>query len=213
MTRQHTAENAQALPSSLPGKPRKRSAQGGVVAVEFALVVVVFFLFVFSIMEVSRALYLWNTLQEVTRRAARDAAVTDFSDPSAMEMVKRTAIFRTSPGTLTLGAPVNEQYVRIDYLSLQNDTNRNLKQVAIPTGALPACPARNRLICTARPGDPGCIRMVRVRICAPGGGSECAPVPYEPMFPLVSLGIHLPASETVVRAQSLGYVAGAPLCN
>ena len=211
MTRQHHAENAQALPSSASRAPRHRNGQGGLAAVEFAIVSAVFFLFVFSIMEVSRALYLWNTLQEVTRRAARDAAVTDFSDPSAMEMVKRTAIFRTTSGTLTLGAPVNEQYVRIDYLSLQNDTNRTLKQVAIPTGSLPACPARNKLICTARPGDPACIRMIRVRICAPG--SDCAPVPYEPMFPLVNLGINLPASETVVRAQSLGYVAGAPLCN
>lgn len=213
MNRYPVAAPALAAPSSTPGAWRHRSSERGAFAVEFALVILVFFTFVFSIMEVSRAFYLWNTLQEVTRRAARDAAVTDFSDAIAMQNLRRRAILRDTPGTLTLGDPVDEQYVRVDYLSLQNDSNRTLKQVVIPAGLLPACPTRNKLICTARPGDPGCIRMVRVRICAPGTGTECAPVPYETLLPLVNLGVNLPVAETIVRAESLGYVPGAPSCN
>ena len=45
----------------------------------FAILGVLFFTFVFGVIEVSRALYLWNTMTEVTRRAARAAAVSNFS--------------------------------------------------------------------------------------------------------------------------------------
>ncbi|MES2324048.1 MAG: TadE/TadG family type IV pilus assembly protein [Pseudomonadota bacterium] len=187
--------------------------QAGAFAVEFAIVALFFLTLVFTIIEVSRALYLWNALQEVTRRAARDAAVTDFSNASAMAQVQQKAIFRNSAGKLTLGGAVTDQYVRIDYLSLQNESNRTLKIVPIPTASMPACPTRNKITCTARSGDASCIRMVRVRICQPGGASACNPVSYQPLLPLVHFGIDLPVSETVMRAESLGYYPGMASCN
>lgn len=187
--------------------------QAGAFALEFSLVVLVFFTIVLGILEVSRALYMWNTLQEVTRRAARSASVTDFTDSAALGALRQRAIFRNGAGTLTLGSPVTDAHVRIDYLALQNDGADGLKQVPIAPGALPGCPARNRLVCTANSGDPGCIRLVRVRICQPGGGSECTPVPYEPLLPLVELPITLPIATSIVRAETLGYVPGMPMCN
>ena len=49
--------------------------QSGLVTVEFALIGAFFFLILFSIIEFGRLLFTWNTLDEVTRRAARLAAV------------------------------------------------------------------------------------------------------------------------------------------
>ncbi|MDO8311780.1 MAG: pilus assembly protein [Sideroxyarcus sp.] len=200
-------------PSLVRARALRFGRQTGAFAVEFSIVALFFLTMVFTIIELSRALYLWNALQEVTRRAARDAAVTDFSDASAIEQIQQKAIFRNSAGKLSLGDPVNEQYVRIDYLSLQNESNRTLKAVPIPSGSLPACPTRNKITCTAKSGDANCIRMVRVRICQPGGGSACSPVPYQPLLPLVNFAINLPVAETVVRAESLGYLPGMASCD
>ncbi len=202
------------MTSSLMNAARRRTGrrQQGVYLVELGLVVVGFFFLVFTAIEMSRALYLWNALQEVTRRAAREAAVTDFSDPAAVAAIRQRAVFRDSPGLLALGDPVTDQYVRIDYLSLQHDSDSKLRMERIPTGSLPGCPTRNRIVCTAKSGDPSCIRMIRVRICRPGADG-CERVKYEPLLPLVDADINLPVSETLVRAQSLGYVPGAPSCS
>ncbi|WP_307164885.1 TadE family protein [Massilia sp. WF1] len=56
---------------------RKRScpsiSQNGTAAVEFAILALLFFTLVFGIIEVSRLLFVYNTLQEVTRRAVAAA--------------------------------------------------------------------------------------------------------------------------------------------
>lgn len=49
--------------------------QAGLVTVEFALIGGLFFIILFGIIEFGRLLYTWNTLEEVTRRAARLAVV------------------------------------------------------------------------------------------------------------------------------------------
>ena len=185
--------------------------QGGVFAVEFSLVVIMFLSLIFTLLEVSRALYIWNTLQEVTRSAARAAATTDFSNAGAIDQLRRKAIFRNTSGTLAFGAPITEEHVVIDYLALENQSDGSMTQVPIPTGSLPGCPARNRLVCTADSGSSSCIRFVRVRICQPG--SNCAPVPYETIIPMVSLPVTLPLSTTIVKAESLGYSPGTAMCN
>ncbi len=192
--------------------PISLARQAGAFAVEFALVALFFFMMVFTIMEVARALYMWNTLQEVTRRAARAASVTDFTDATAMAKLRETAVFRKDSGELALGKPITDKHVRIDYLSMQHDSNSSSSKQAIPAASMPSCPTRNRLVCAKDSGDPGCIRLVRVRICAPGGG-ECTPVPYKTLLPLVDLPINYPVATSIVRAESLGYVPGAPMCN
>lgn len=186
--------------------------QTGAFAVEFALVIVVFLTLLFGIMEVARALYIWNTLQEVTRRAGRAAAVTDFSDVNAMAQLRQKAIFRNSPGTLTLAAPITDEHIRIDYMSIRNNSDGGLEKVQIATASLPGCPARNLVTCSAKTGDASCIRLVRVRICQVGG-AECTPVQYETLFPLVKFPGNLPTAETIVQAESLGYTPGMALCN
>lgn len=53
----------------------KRARQSGVHLPEFAVASVVFFMVLFGVIETARALFVWNTLTEATRRGARVATV------------------------------------------------------------------------------------------------------------------------------------------
>ena len=196
------------LSGKRPGAPLWR--QAGAFTVELALVLFLFLAMVFTIIEVSRALYMWNTLQEVTRRAARSAATTNFKDGAAMTQLRREAIFRSTSGELAFGAPITDQHIVIDYMALTNQNGGGTTQMPIPHSDMPGCPVRNRIICSADSGDTSCVRFVRVRICQPG--SNCTPVPYKTMLPLVDLPLNLPMATTIVRAQSLGYAPGMAIC-
>jgi len=187
-----------------------RAAYGATVA-EFALCVVIFLGVMFFVMEIARALYLWNTLQEVTRRAAYAAAVSDFSNAAVMNGVRQSAVMRDSAGPLLLGAPVTDAHIRIDYLSLTRNGDGSLTPTQIPAGNLPACPTQARINCIANPFGNSCIRFVRVRICAPDT-DECGDVAYQPVFPLTGINLTLPQSPTMTKAESLGYQPGSALC-
>lgn len=183
--------------------------QLGVAAVEFSLVAIIFFLLFFGIVEIARAMYLCNTLQEVTRRAAALAVNTDFSDAAAMQQIRERAIFRDSPGLLMLGDPVSDQHIRIDYLRLPPNSS-----VPVSLGtALPASPIENQVNCGRDPNAVNCIRLVRVRVCAPNeGGDVCDPVPYKRWFSLIPFTFSLPFSTTIANIETLGMPPGMP-CN
>jgi len=178
-------------------------------AVEFSLVLIIFVMAMFGMMEYARMMYLWNTQQETARRAARAAAVTDFSDSGAMQALRRKALFRSDDGALPLAPNVTPDVVRIDYLSLSAAGT----MAAVPV--MPGCPARNVVNCTTDPHAGNCIRLVRVRLCgddASSGLGGCAALPYVPLLPLIPAPASLPTSTTIVRAESLGYRPGQPLC-
>ena len=180
--------------------------QRGTAAVEFAILAFLFLALVFGLLEVARLIYLFNTLQEVTRRAAALAISSPF-DRNSQDDIQSKALFPDRGGNLILGAPVTPAHLRLDYLSLSRDAAGVLSMPRVDP--LPASPARNRLNCLTNPYADNCIRFVRVRICQPDAANVCNPVPYEPLFPLISLyGLNLPRSETVAPAQSLGYVPG-----
>lgn len=63
--------------------------QRGTTTIEFAVVATVLFTVLFGVIEVGRALFVWNTLSEATRRGARVAAVCPVNHPS----VARVAVF------------------------------------------------------------------------------------------------------------------------
>lgn len=182
--------------------------EAGDFMVEFALVLLVFFMFVFGVMELARAQFLWNTLPEVTRRAASAAAATNFRDHAAMEEVRQTAVFRTSPGFLILGDPITEGHVKIDYMALTRSSDGTLNLAPIDDSALPSSTAQNRIKCMGDPNDAGCIRFVRVRICSLGSTDNCGAVTYKTIMPLVTLAPTFPTSTTIVPAGSLGYQPG-----
>lgn len=183
------------------------SKQHGVAAIEFAMVAIIFFLLFFGIVELARAMYLCNTLQEVTRRATALAVNTDFSDAAAMQVVRERAVFRSSPGILALGDPITDQHVKIDYIHIPLNST-------VPTpiaGALPADPRENRLNCARDLHAANCIRLVRVRICLPGdNGSACTPVPYKALVSLIPFSFPLPLSTTIATAETLGMPPGMP---
>jgi Flp pilus assembly protein TadG len=192
---------------------RHHGAQHGAFVVEFALIVLVFLTFTFCVIEMARMVYLWNTLQEVTRRAATAAATTDFTSVSAMNLVRQRAIFRSSPGMLVLGDPVTDAHIRIDYMSLARASDGSMTLTAMPTGALPSSPTRNQVTCMADPNSSTCIRFVRVRVCASDSAAGgCDPIPYVPMMPLIpATSLTLPPSTTIAKVESLGYEPGQPL--
>lgn len=173
--------------------------QAGTAAVEFALVAVVFFSFVFGALEIARAAYLWSTLTQVMNRAARGAAMANPSDPSAMSQVRRHAMFGNRAGKLALGGEIDSSYLRIDYLARDRST-----MVTV----LPPCPVQNIVNCTNDPNGSSCIRFVRVSLCQPG--TNCARVPYVPLVrfdALAAFRFDMPSFTTVVAAQTLGMPA------
>ncbi len=87
--------------------------QRGVAAVEFALLAIMFFTLVFGVLELARAMFVINTVQEVTRRAAAAASVANFRDDAAMARIRQDAIFRNSPGELVLSTPVTDNNVQM----------------------------------------------------------------------------------------------------
>lgn len=178
-----------------PGMP---AAQCGFAAVEFAFCALFFFTFVFGMIELSRALYLWNTMTEVTRRAARAAAVSAF-DEASKNVVRRYAMFDSS--RLPLADTVTSAHLAIDYL--QSDG-------ATPVAPMPICPTVNLINCTANPNGPSCIRFVRVRLCLDGAGS-CSQIPYTSMTGLEHFApgsFSFPRFTTITPVGSLGREPG-----
>ncbi|MEG1325887.1 MAG: TadE/TadG family type IV pilus assembly protein [Janthinobacterium sp.] len=195
---------------------QRRQRQGGVFAVEFAMLALLFFLFLFAMLEVARAVYLWNMVHEITRRAARAAVVTDFSDAGALQAVRTHAVLRATPGTLPLGGGISDAYVRIDYLS---ESAGGAAPAAVPVTVMPACPQRNRINCLDDPHGASCIRFVRARLCVPGDGGRCEQVPYRPILPLLGAlfpsgaqAVRLPSGLTMAVAESLGYPGNTAFC-
>ena len=194
------------------------AAQSGAFIVEFALLATFFFTVLFGVIELARVIYLFNTLQEVTRRAAHAASGTSFEkgDP-AIDLVRKNAIFQDGEGELFFGGPVTYRHIRIDYLALKRAADNSLTLVEIPTDNLPTCPARNVFNCTMdqnnTTGKASCIRFVRVRVCDPGKVNDCIAVNYAPLMPLIpSLSLTLPISTTIVKAETLGYTPGQAVC-
>jgi len=181
---------------------RPRLPQPGTAAVEFALLAAIFFMFVFGILEVARLMFVYNTLQEVTRRAAASAVNVYPNDTSAIASLKQDAVFRDSPGELVLATPVSDKHIRLAYLAYDLSV--------IPELSWPSDAAKNRQICTGNPHAANCIRFVQAQICDPATSGTCQAVTSTLVFPLVDLRVPLHKATTIVPAGSLGYVAGTP---
>lgn len=191
------------------GPNRARGCAGAVTA-EFALVVIVFLMIVCGVLELARVMYMFNTLQMVTHRAAALAANADFSNGAAMNAVRQRAVFRTSPGMLAMGTPVTDAHVRIDYLSLAADGGKAMAPIA--SASLPACPANNRVTCMRDPYDASCVRLVRVRICEPSVAGECRNVGYHALFSFIGMPLTLPRATAIATAETLGAPPGQAPC-
>ena len=186
---------------------KSKVLQRGVAAVEFALVAIPFFLLLFGAMEFGRLLYLWNTVQEVTRYAARQAVVTDFTQADEIATIKRAAVFRVTDGTLPASTEVTNANVVIQYL--------NANREAIKKADMPASPGDNVAACLDASRAASCIQFVEVCVSA---GTTCSAdqlIAFQPMIGLFSKsgpeegtdlsGIRIPLSTVRMPAESLGF--------
>lgn len=157
--------------------------QHGVAIVEFAIVVLLLFILLFGILEFGRLFYVFNSVQEVTRRAAREAVVRWIDQQS---VVKNLALFGRS--TLPAGAEITPARINIEYLDVDG--------ALLTTLTLPVSPGDNITKCLNEP-PVGCIAYVRVSIT----GATYAPMVS--LFPYLSVPI--PASTVTMPAESMGY--------
>jgi len=58
----------------------------GIFTVEFAIIATALFIVLFAVIELSRILWVWNTIDEATRRGARLAAVCPINHPAVPEV-------------------------------------------------------------------------------------------------------------------------------
>lgn len=194
----------------MPTRIRGLRACAGAVTAEFAFVIIIFFAVVCGVVEVARLLYVFNTLQAVTQRAAAGAANADFGSAAAMAGVRQRAIFRDAAGTLVLGAPVTDDHIRIDYLSLSEAGGIAITEMS--AASLPSCPANNRVNCLQNPYGPSCIRLVRARVCDPADTGQCRRVAYQPLFSFIPISLSLPRAPAVTNAETLGAAPGQAPC-
>lgn len=169
-----------------PATPPRR--QRGAAAVEFALIAGVFFTLLLGIIELGRMLYLWNTVQEVTRHAAREAVVRWTTE---REAIKREAIFRGGTSgavTLPAGPELTNANISILYLSSYNPRTE--------ASPWPDSAADNLVACLDPERSASCIRFVEAKVS----------VQYVPMIGLFPfLAINIPASTVVMPAESMGF--------
>lgn len=190
--------------------------QRGAAAVEFALIMLVFFALFFGIVEFGRLLFLWDTAQEVTRHAARDAVVSlggrDNNSGRLNSEIRRNAIFQpvtpqaplgsvfSVPGAWELtNASISIKY----YYSYSDAAANNNKDVAAPETAEEICD----YVADCLPDDANCyINFIRASVSG---------VQYDPMVfrgggtisPFnLDLRINLPTSTVIMPVESLGYV-------
>lgn len=179
----------------------------GVAVVEFALVLVVFLFLLLGIVELGRMLYVWESAQEVTRRAARMAVVkwVDQGDD-----IKKAAVFHPNSGgaldEVVLPGSVQDELtaasVSITYYNTYEDAVEG--ENAISPGSSEG-PQDNVGYCKDVIPNPNCIRYVRASI----SGAE-----YQPLISLfvgtvlppfnVDLRISLPDSTVIMPAEALG---------
>jgi Flp pilus assembly protein TadG len=177
---------------------RPKGYQSGVAALEFALVAIPFFVLLLGVIEFGRLMYLWNTVQEVTRSAARQAVVADFTDTGtagAITQLKRLAVFRSTAGTLPAASEVSDVMVNIKYLQSDGATE---------VSPMPADPGDNISACLDVSRASSCIKYVEVKVCS---GNPCVAVAFQPMFGMFPfLGdLTVPVSTVRMPAESLGF--------
>lgn len=181
---------------------RPLKTQAGTAAVEFALVAIIFFTFVFGVIELARLLFVFNTLHEVTRRAAAAAVNVYPRDTNGTDRVRQNAIFRSSPGGLMLANPITDRDIRLEYLRFDLSV--------IPQTSWPSDAGTNRQICMMNPRAPTCIRFVQVRVCDPAETGQCNRVRSQLLLSLIDMRVPFHQATTIVPVESLGYVPGTP---
>lgn len=94
-----------------------KNKQSGIVTVEFAIIGLIFFMVLFSIIEIGRVLFVWNTLAEVTRRGARVASVC----PVNASAIANVAVFNdaATSGASAIIHNLSTDNIKVQYFDEQ----------------------------------------------------------------------------------------------
>lgn len=92
-----------------------RYRQKGTTTVEFAIIGLLFFIILFGVVEVGRALFVWNGLSDITRRAARIGAVCPPNDASVIQAAIYNAV--GDGGSSSVISGLKPENVKVRYLT------------------------------------------------------------------------------------------------
>lgn len=167
---------------------------------EFALVSAVLLVLVFGTMELARIFLAWNAVLEVTRRAARDAAVMGFG---ALTYARNDGVLQPQASGTGAAFPalpeITAAAVSIQFMS-------GPFGALTPSAALPGSAAQNQSNCAL--GLTPCITAVQATLCQPGS-NPCQPLPYLPLgIPGLPLTLFFPLSPATVPLEGAGLTPG-----
>lgn len=165
--------------------------QRGAATVEFALIAIIFFGLLFGIVEFGRGLYVWNSIQEVTRYVARESVTCWRSDWNTM--INSRGLMGLS--SLPAAPELSTANISIEPL-------RRADMVVLTGNDLPDSVDENASNCMKPDGvgtPQNCIGFVRVKVNAtftPLIGTllwfPLPPIPFPPstvVMPTESLGL------------------------
>lgn len=175
-----------------------RHAQRGVSAVEFGLVAAILFALLFGIIEFGRLFFTINSVQEITRRAAREQVVrwvTAASDIQCHAVLQPSGCANdvNFPGAID----IEKVHVRLSFYNTYDDAVGGINPI-IPSSSDPASNLSNCL-----DGNESCIRFVRAML----SNTDGTPLDFNVIAPYMPSGVFpLPRSTVIMPAEALGFV-------
>lgn len=163
---------------------------------EFSIIAILFFTLLFGIIEFGRFFYLYNTVQEVTRCAARAAAV---NWSTQWDSIRQQCLF--GQNELVAGWEIGTTNIQLRHLNVCDDPSTPADDAVV---ANPGSAADNIAECSNNTSK--CIRFVEASVwCSSGQNCVANKVIYKPMFGLIPLRVGIPNSTVCMPAESLGY--------
>lgn len=180
------------------GKFKSRFRQRGASAVEFAFIAAIFLALLFGIVEFSRLFFNINSVQEITRSAARQQVVRWVSEDD-QEAVRCRSVLQPAgceaanfPGAIDI---TNDQ-VQLSFYNTYANAVSGTSPISYSGSASAQTNLGNCLI-----GNSSCIRFVRATLRNPNGSlvefNVLAPFMPSNVFPL-------PGSTVIMPAEALG---------
>jgi Flp pilus assembly protein TadG len=173
-----------------------KPTQHGVAAVEFALVATILLVLLLGIIEFGRLFFTINSVQEITRRAAREQVVRW---TSAQDAVQRMAVLRPgSSGTVNFpgAGDITNADVRLSFHNTYPEAVAGTDPI---TGI--ASPGENISNCLNEQDN--CIRFVRATLSQDANG--LTPLDFNVIAPYMPADtFSLPFSTVIMPAEALG---------
>ncbi len=170
--------------------PASLRPQRGHALVEFGFVGLYFFIALFMLVEVTRAVYVWSMLSSVTRMVARAAIVTIPTEAALKPAKVKAIVAGLDDKSTVFGTDITIDTIRVKYLGF------DLNEVPVPASG-----NANITACKANPQGASCARFVQVQMCQ--AGTDCDRLEYIPFVPFLTT-ITVPTFVTILPVQSLG---------